>query len=203
MDGWIKQHTWYIRVSIAIHYTVLDTDDSVFGVRERFLKFCSSLVTDRLNGKPYPLTHPASHFFYTLAKTGMFCTWMRKGHKGCNLPVPVRLFFSSLGWGLITSPYLIAGMLTLAFLMKKVHLQLLEDIRLIWPLQTDLTTNPHSFPSRSNEWFMYLNRAIIGSIVSLLTKFNVQWNRIPNKQRFLFFPAPTPTLPCLISSSLL
>lgn len=143
------------------------------------------------------------HIFYALAKTGMFSTWMRKGHTGCNLPVPVRVsFFSPLGWGLITSPYLIAGMLTLAFLMKKVHLQLLEDIRLIWPLQTDPTTNPHSFPSRSIEWFMYLNRAIIGSIVSLLTKFIAQWNRIPNKQLFFFFFL-TPTLPCLISSSLL
>lgn len=89
-------------------------------------------------------------------------------------------------------------MLTLAFLMKKVHLQLLEDIRLIWPLQTDLTTNPHSFPSRSIEWFMYLNRAIIGRIVSLLTKFIAQWNRIPNKQLFFF-----PSLPqlCLASSA--
>lgn len=30
MDGLIKQHTWYIMFGMAIHDTVLDTEDSDF-----------------------------------------------------------------------------------------------------------------------------------------------------------------------------
>lgn len=104
-----------------------------------------------------------SHKFFTyLMKLRYLVPGQIKVITRCNLPVPVTFFSMSLG--LIISPYHVAKMLTLAILMKKVHLQLLEDITLIWPLQTDLTTNPHSISSQSDGFFLYFNTTRISSI---------------------------------------
>lgn len=78
-------------------------------------------------------------FLYTFPFKACMVPGWGKVNTGCNLPV------SFVGLRLIISPHHAARiMLTLAVLMKKLHLQLSEDIRLIWPLQIFmLHTNPH------------------------------------------------------------
>ena len=78
-------------------------------------------------------------FLFTFPFKACMVPGWGKVNTGCNLPV------SFVGLGLIISPHHAARiMLTLAVLMKKLHLQLSEDIRLIWPLQIYLLhANPH------------------------------------------------------------
>lgn len=74
--------------------------------------------------------------FILLIKLCLLPGW-EKAITGCNLSVPVTFFFL----GLIISTHHVARiMLTLAVLRKKMHFQLSEDIRLIWPLQSYLPT---------------------------------------------------------------
>lgn len=123
---------------------------------------------------------------------------------------PSDIFF--LGLSLIISHHHVSRiMLTLAVLMKKLHLQLSEDIRLTWPFQLPAHTNHHSTLSNSKEFLLYfyknimtwtvfglshLNQRIIRHLKVYFTKMIALWIKKRLLKELLF-----PTLCYLISNS--